>query len=115
MSSETRSFLKGLLIGGLIGAVLSVLYAPKSGKETREELKKKTDEWIAKTKEGYEYTVEHLKEVETAAKHKVEDMEEKVSGIAEHGIGVFQDTKNRFKKAIEAGVETYKNEKTKEV
>jgi gas vesicle protein len=115
MSAETRSYLKGLFIGGLIGAVLGVLCAPKSGKETREELKKKTDELIAKTKGGYEYAVEHLKEMEAAAKHKVEDVEETVSEMTERGMGAFQDTKNRFKKAIEAGIEAYKNEKTKDV
>ena len=30
-------FFKGFLIGGMIGAVVALLYAPQSGKETREE------------------------------------------------------------------------------
>lgn len=42
--SENRGFLKGLLAGGLIGAALALLYAPKSGRETREDLKRKSRE-----------------------------------------------------------------------
>ncbi len=34
-----RSFWKGTIIGAVIGAVAGVLLAPKSGRETREELK----------------------------------------------------------------------------
>ena len=34
-------FIKGLFIGGLMGAVLGILYAPKSGKETREDIAQK--------------------------------------------------------------------------
>ena len=36
-------FFKGLLIGSLIGSVVALLYAPKSGKETREDINKKAD------------------------------------------------------------------------
>ena len=35
------SFLTGLLAGAAIGGVIALLYAPKSGKETREDLKHK--------------------------------------------------------------------------
>jgi gas vesicle protein len=33
-----QSFLNGAIIGGLIGGVLGVLYAPDSGKATRKKL-----------------------------------------------------------------------------
>jgi gas vesicle protein len=36
-----HSFLTGLLVGAVIGGILALLYAPQSGKETREQLKKK--------------------------------------------------------------------------
>lgn len=38
MSKETDSFLKGLAIGALTGAVAGVLLAPKSGAETRKDI-----------------------------------------------------------------------------
>jgi len=45
---------RGLIIGGLIGAALGVLYAPKSGKETREEISHSAEELLKKTKAQYE-------------------------------------------------------------
>jgi len=39
-----NSFLTGLLAGAAIGGIIALLYAPKSGKETREQLKKKFSE-----------------------------------------------------------------------
>ena len=46
-------FLKGFLLGGLIGSVIALLYAPKSGKETREEISQKAEELAHKAKEEY--------------------------------------------------------------
>lgn len=40
MANGTGKFLGGLLIGGAIGAALGILFAPRSGKETRQMLKK---------------------------------------------------------------------------
>ena len=39
-----NSFLTGLLTGAAIGGIIALLYAPKSGKETREQLKNKFTE-----------------------------------------------------------------------
>lgn len=38
------SFITGLLAGVAIGGVIALLYAPKSGKETREQLKLKLED-----------------------------------------------------------------------
>ena len=45
---------KGLIVGGLIGAAFGVLYAPKSGKETRETICNSAEELLEKAKEQYE-------------------------------------------------------------
>ena len=42
-----------ILGGAAIGAGLGILFAPKSGKETRAELKAKMDDLISKAKEGF--------------------------------------------------------------
>lgn len=46
-----KSGLGKFVLGGLIGAGLGVLFAPKKGSETRKELKAKIDELVKKTKE----------------------------------------------------------------
>jgi gas vesicle protein len=40
MSSSTEDFFKGLVIGAAVGTVAGILLAPKSGQETREDIKK---------------------------------------------------------------------------
>lgn len=39
----TEKFLLGMLIGGIIGAGVALLFAPASGKETREYIKRQFD------------------------------------------------------------------------
>ena len=86
--------IKGLLIGGLIGAVVGILYAPKSGEETREEIRHSAEELLEKAKCQYE---EAYRKVEKLADREKESI-----------IG----KKERLKRALEAGVEAFKQEKT---
>ncbi len=41
---RTGSFFGGLIVGAVIGFALGILFAPQSGEETREMLKKETKE-----------------------------------------------------------------------
>jgi gas vesicle protein len=54
MANRGDSFLKGLVLGGIIGGVLGVLYAPKSGKETRDELSVESDKLLNQFKSDIE-------------------------------------------------------------
>ena len=120
MSDRQFDFLKGLFVGGLIGVVIGVLYAPKSGKETREDIARKAEELMDKAKEEYEQAVQASKKAYEAAKEKVlqaedkvEEVEGKASELAGKGKEVLQDQKGRLKRALDAGVEAYKEEKAK--
>ena len=86
--------LKGLLIGGLIGAVMGILYAPKSGKAIREDIRDSAEELLEKAKHQYE---EAYKKIEKLADREKESI-----------IG----KKERLQKALEAGVEAFKQEKS---
>jgi gas vesicle protein len=109
----TKDCFKGLILGGLIGAALGILYAPKSGKETRDDIARKADDLMANAKEKYEAAVNRLKQFESSAKDKVVEMEGKVEGLAERGKETIYDSKSRLKKAIDAGVGAFKEEKEK--
>jgi len=124
MSDRGVCFVKGLVIGGLFGAVLGILYAPKSGKETREDIARKTDDLLVKAREeydqalekskrAYEAAVKRLKEVEVSVKEKAEEVESKVESLTERGKETLLDGKGRLKRAIDAGVEAFKEEKEK--
>ena len=124
--NKSGDFMAGLVVGGLIGTVVGILYAPKSGRETREEIGQKADELLAKVKEEYEYAAENsrktyeaavkrLKALEEKAMEKVEDVSEKVDELAGRGKDTLKEGKSRVKKAIEAGVEAFKEEQDKAV
>ena len=125
MTEKNGDLLKGLFIGGLIGIALGILFAPKSGKETREDITRKANEMLAKAKEEYEKAAEkskfayeeslkHLKGLNVSANEKANETENKVSELAQQGAESIQNNKNRFKKAIDAGLETYREESNKE-
>jgi gas vesicle protein len=67
MSENNGDLLLGFIIGGLVGVTLGILFAPKSGKETREEITRKA-------KEGYEKAAEKYNEV--AAVESLRDYKE---------------------------------------
>jgi gas vesicle protein len=54
MADQGDSFFKGLVLGGIIGGVIGVLFAPKSGKETREELSEESEKLINQFKSDIE-------------------------------------------------------------
>ncbi len=65
MSSSTDDFFKGLLFGAVIGAAAGILLAPKSGAETREDIKKLAVDMGDKAQDLYTST---RKEVEKRIK-----------------------------------------------
>ncbi|MGI5897633.1 MAG: YtxH domain-containing protein [Candidatus Dojkabacteria bacterium] len=53
MSKSGKSFAKGALLGAIGGALAGILFAPKSGKETREDIKKLAVDLGDKAEETY--------------------------------------------------------------
>gem|GEM_PF-1613445 len=53
----------GLLLGAAIGSAVGVLFAPKAGKETREDIKTKANEAQEKTQELIEQTKERAEQM----------------------------------------------------
>ena len=107
------------LVGALVGAGLGVLFAPKSGKDTRRELKLKIDEMLAKikdidveeVKEEFEIKLYEIKnEMEELDKEKVlkiakkkakeiqDKAEELVDYAVEKGTPVLEKAENDAKK-----------------
>jgi gas vesicle protein len=81
MSENNGDLLVGFIVGGLIGAALGILFAPKSGKETREDIKRRADELIIKAKEEYEKAAQKCNEasgVESFRDYQAQNNEELV-------------------------------------
>ncbi|GAB4231289.1 MAG: YtxH domain-containing protein [Acidobacteriota bacterium] len=94
------------LIGGFVGASVALLFAPRSGEETRRVLTDKyrtgTEQLTRKIQEGKEKVTEVGQEL----KHKVESTLEK-------GKEVVEKQKEQIVSAIEAGKRAYQEEKSK--
>ncbi|MCR4440218.1 MAG: YtxH domain-containing protein [bacterium] len=113
MNKEGGAFLKGFLIGGAVGAIIALLYAPKSGKETREDIKKRTEEFL----EEADREVSELKrraatlvgEGRRRAAELAEEAEEKV----EQAKGAVAEKTGRLRRAAEAGARAFAEEKGK--
>jgi gas vesicle protein len=104
-----------LLIGGGIGAVIALLFAPKSGIELRGDIADATRKGIEKGKEAaaqlqevagdyYEVGRDKASELYETGKGKAADLGEKARAAAAR-------TANPFSAAIEAGKEAYTAEK----
>lgn len=77
--SDSAGFATGLFIGAAIGAVVALLYAPKSGEETRQNLKDLADEQKDNLKNQWDRTKEKASEVVNTAKEKVDLAAQRVS------------------------------------
>ena len=65
------NFLAGLLLGGIIGAILGLLFAPQPGEKTREQLRGRVDEIVSLGKSAWE-------EGKEAASQKGEELKAKI-------------------------------------
>ncbi len=106
MSKEKKSGLGKFLIGAGIGACLGILFAPKSGKETREDLKIKMNELLEKAKnikaEDVKATIEaKVKEIKEDIKNL--DKETVASTIKEQAKKIKQKAEDLVLYAKEKG------------
>jgi gas vesicle protein len=76
---SARKVLSGVVIGSAIGATAGILFAPKAGKETRQDISKKVKETAATAKEKVQETVGEVKE-------KMEGLKEKKTAIVDKAV-----------------------------
>ena len=89
MSDRDGNSFVWFLAGLGIGAVVGVLYAPRSGSETREVLR-------ARAEEGREYV-----------KNRAREAREQAAGWVDRGRDVVNQQKEQFRAAYEAGRQAY--------
>jgi len=134
MPQENRGadFFKGFLIGGSIGAVIALLFAPKSGNELRADIRRKSREIYDETEEKFGEWKEQAAEIveqgkrqaealrtqaeakiaETRAKAEqlVSEGRAKARDLVEQGVKTVEREKGRVKSALDAGVKAYREE-----
>ena len=136
MSQENNfggGFFVGLLAGGAIGAAIALLYAPKTGKELRQDIKSRTDDYLdeadkyiaeAKDKainlinDGKKKSEKLIKEAKEKSEELLKDAEKvldeakaKTDEIVKTGKVKVEQKSGQIKSAIKAGVDAYKETK----
>ena len=123
----TKGFIFGLLAGSAIGAILALLYAPKSGKELRADIRAKTDELMdnadvliqdARKKlpdissEARKRGEQVISEVKSQANSLLEDADKVLNNVKQRSSSIL-DEGIRVKDAVKAGMDAYKNERNR--
>ena len=115
--ADVSTRLTYLLIGGGIGAILALLFAPKSGQELRGDIADVTRKGIDRTREAatqigsrageyYEVGRDRAAELYTTATEKASELADSARDIARSKTG-------QVSAAIEAGKQAYADEKRK--
>ena len=133
--SSTSTKLTYLLVGGGIGAILALLFAPKTGeelrgdiadvtrkgiekgKETAGQLQEKAGEYYEVTRdkagEYYQTAQQKVGELKDKAQETVGDLRDKAGELTERAKSAASGSSNPLTAAIEAGKEAYTDEKRK--
>ena len=101
-NAGTSGVLLSFLLGALSGAALAILFAPRSGRETREILGEKLRETAERSRQLGERAVEKGKEVA-----------EDASSLVDRGRDVLEKRRDRLAAAVEAGRQAFREEKEK--
>jgi gas vesicle protein len=107
MSSDERNagtsgVVLSFLLGALSGAALAILFAPRSGRETREILGEKLRE-----------TADRSRRLGEQALEKGREAAEDASGYLEKQRDALEKRRDRLAAAVEAGRQAYRDEKEK--
>jgi len=97
MDESNGSKISYFMVGLGIGALVGIVFAPKSGDETRDYLSHRAEE-------GKEY-----------AQRKARELRERAEEMVERGKQVANRQKDSISAAVDAGREAYQREKSKEI
>jgi gas vesicle protein len=105
MSDRDGNSFGWFLAGVGLGALVGVLYAPKSGSETREALR-------VKAEEGREYMRTRARDAKEQASEWVDRSKDTASEWVDRGKDVVNQQKDQFRAAYEAGRQAYQEATT---
>ncbi len=89
-NSSSAGVLLSFVVGGLAGAALAILFAPRPGRETRELISDRMKEGLVKGRE--------LKDEVVGRSQQIRD----------HAVDFVEERKGRLGSAIEAGQQAYR-------
>ena len=106
MNDHTAKICAAILIGGLIGGAVALLYAPQSGRKTRKGIIKAARRAKSSTADLIEDTVDDVNDF-------INDLREKASSVADQGTGLTDKAKKEIITAFEQGQKAIDKQKQK--
>ncbi len=94
------------LVGGLVGSLIALLYAPQSGRKTRRDISKTAKKVKREAWEVAEETIETIGGF-------IEDVNEKTSEIISRGKDMTEDMKESVLRTIEEGQKSLEKQKAR--
>ena len=112
-NNKTQKVAAAFLFGAVVGGVIALLYAPKSGKETRKDISDEINNYVKKASEAKNQIIEKAKRFSNDMVGQTERVysdvrnfkEGKYSGTAEK----IESEITRLRTAIKAAVDSYKD------
>ncbi|HXX81267.1 MAG TPA: YtxH domain-containing protein [Thermodesulfovibrionales bacterium] len=96
MCEDNKTIAGAFLVGGLIGAAIALLYAPKAGRETRRDISKAATKIKRDTVDLVEDTIQSIDEF-------AGDVKDKATDIIERGMELSDTAKKEVVKSFEYG------------
>ncbi len=110
---KNGSMVLGVILGSAVASVLTMLFAPKSGKEVRHDISERADNAMKMTKETGERILENAKEVSTDIQNKANQL---LNITKDYSAGKYSGPKesfmaeyNKIKSAINAAISVYQS------
>lgn len=114
-NKNTQKYATAFLFGAVVGGVIALLYAPKSGKETRQDISDQVNNYVKKASDTKKILIDKAKQFSEDMLNQTERVysdvrsfkEGKYAGTAEKIEGEI----SRLRRAIKAAVDSYKDTK----
>jgi gas vesicle protein len=104
ITKKTSGFVLSFLIGGVVGSAIALMYAPKSGKNLRNDIGRKTNELID---QGKKLTYDSW----NGAKETAETTLDSANEFLNSGVEKIVSKAERVKDSFKTGIEAYKEER----
>ena len=104
MDDDLKKIAGAFVIGGAIGAIIALLYAPKSGKQTRKDISKTAQRVKRETVDLVDDTIDNIHDF-------AGDIKEKVTDIIDKGKDLSDSAKKDVIKNLEQGQKAIEKQK----
>jgi gas vesicle protein len=107
-NNEFGAFLAGFVLGGLVGAAVSLLLAPQTGEDTRAEIHDRSIELRERATETAEQVRTRADEMVIEAQKRAEEMaaqsKTKADDLLKHSQTLLEEQKNKIETVVKARV-----------